>query len=185
MGSSNKVTRTRTKTEAAAHVEQVATAAAERLGLEIVEVELKGAGKSQLLRITIDKITGDKITGDKITGDKITGDKTTGVTHEDCANLSREVSAVLDADDPIDGTYELEVTSPGVERKLKKWQDWERFRGQKAKVWLKEPAGDLKHFEGVIETASDADRSISIDVGGKQVTFPFAQVDKAHLKFEW
>ena len=96
-----------------------------------------------------------------------------------------EVSAALDADDPIPGTYQLEVTSPGVERKLKKWQDWERFQGQKAKIVLKEPAGDLKHFDGVIARAAQ-DQTVTVELaGGRQVTFPFAQVDRANLKFEW
>jgi ribosome maturation factor RimP len=162
------MTKNRTKAEAAERVEQIATAVAERAGLEIVEVELKGAGKSQLLRITIDKPGG--------------------VTHEDCATVSREVGAALDAlgpDDPIEGTYELEVTSPGIERKLKKWQDWERFRGQKAKIVLKEPVGDLKHFDGVIARAADG-QTVTVELaGGKEVTFSLGQVDRANLKFEW
>jgi ribosome maturation factor RimP len=146
-------------------VERAAEAAAQRSGLELVEVELKGAGKGQLLRITIDKPGG--------------------VTHADCETVSREVSADLDADDPIPGTYQLEVTSPGVERKLKKWQDWERFRGQKAKIVLKEPAGDLKAFDGVIAQTAD-DRTVTVEIAeGRQVTFPFEQVDRANLKFEW
>jgi ribosome maturation factor RimP len=153
------------KSETTAKVERAAEAAARRSGLELVEVELKGAGKSQLLRITIDKPGG--------------------VTHADCETVSREVSAELDADDPIPGTYQLEVTSPGVERKLKKWQDWERFRGQKAKIVLKEPAGDLKHFDGVIVQTAD-DRTVTVELAaGRQVTFPFEQVDRANLKFEW
>ncbi len=174
------MTKRRTKSEAAAHVEQVATAVAERLGLELVEVELKGAGKAQLLRITIDKPEG-------LSQD---GDKPEGVTHEDCATISREVSAVLDEDDPIDGTYELEVSSPGVERKLRKWQDWQRFQGKKAKIVLKEPLGELKHFDAVISRVSGdespAPKFITVELeGGGQATFPFEQVDRANLKFEW
>jgi ribosome maturation factor RimP len=160
------MTKSRTKTEAAAHVEQVATAVAERLGLELVEVELKGAGKAQLLRLTIDKPEG--------------------VTHEDCAAVSREVSAVLDEDDPIDGTYELEVSSPGVERKLRKWRDWQRFQGKKAKIVLREPLGELKHFDAVISRVSDDQSLITVELeGGGHATFPFEQVDRANLKFEW
>jgi ribosome maturation factor RimP len=154
-----------TRAETTAKVERAAEAAALHSGLELVEVELKGVGKSQLLRITIDKPGG--------------------VTHADCEAVSRDVSAALDADDPIPGSYQLEVTSPGLERKLKKWQDWERFRGQKAKVVLKEPAGDLKHFDGVIASVGE-DQTITVELaGGRQVTFPFAQVDRANLKFEW
>ena len=156
---------TKAQVSAQAAVEHIAEVVGVRSGLEIVEVELKGAGRNQLLRITIDKPGG--------------------VTHTDCETVSREVGEALDADDPISGPYQLEVTSPGVERKLKKWQDWERFRGQKAKIWLKEPVGELKHLDGVIAQTSE-DRLITVDLGGgKQAAFPFEQVDKAHLKFEW
>jgi ribosome maturation factor RimP len=155
---------------AQAIIERIADEIAVRAGLEIVEVELKGAGRNQLLRITIDKPASAK------------GES---VTHTDCETVSREVSEALDADDPIAGPYQLEVTSPGVERKLKKWQDWERFRGEKAKIVLKEPAGELKHFDGVIARTAD-DRTITVELaGGSEVTFPFEQVDRANLRFEW
>jgi ribosome maturation factor RimP len=151
------------------HLEEVAGSVAAAAGVEIFEVELKGSGGAQLLRITIDKPEG--------------------VTHGDCETVSREMSARLDAEDPIPGTYQLEVTSPGVERKLRNWRDWERFQGQKAKVVLKEPAGDLKHFDGTISrTAPDETGAQTITVelaDGRHVTFPLDQVDRANLKFEW
>src|SRR6266853_480329 len=116
----------------------IAEQAAAPAGIEIVEVELKGSGSSHLLRIYIDRPEG--------------------VTHADCELVSREVGAALDAEDPIPGSYELEVSSPGVERKLGKWRDWQRFAGKKVKVVLKEPVleppiatgKELKHFDGVI-----------------------------------
>lgn len=161
---------TRAQVGAQAIVERIAEAVAARADLEIVDVELKGAGANQLLRITIDKPANSK------------GE---GVTHADCETVSREVGDALDAEDPIAGPYSLEVTSPGVERKLKKWRDWERFRGEKAKIVLKEPVGDLKHFDGVIARTAE-DGSVTVELaGGAEVTFPFEQVDRAHLKFEW
>src|SRR5580698_3357490 len=93
--------------------------------IEIVEVELKGSGRSHLLRIYIDKPEG--------------------VTHSDCELVSRAMSDALDAEDPLPGSYDLEVSSPGVERKLGKWKDWERFTGKKVKVTLREPA-EPRHF---------------------------------------
>ena len=156
---------------AQAEVQRIAEAIASPLGLEIVEVELKGAGKNQLLRITIDRPEGI--------------DNQDGVTHTDCETISREVGEALDAEDPIAGPYQLEVTSPGVERKLKKWQDWERFRGQKAKIVLREPVGEWKHFDGVIAQAAE-DHSLTVELAdGATVTFPFEQVERANLKFEW
>jgi ribosome maturation factor RimP len=110
------------------------------------------------------------------------------VTHADCELVSRGVSDRLDVEDPIEGSYELEVSSPGLERKLRRWQDWERFAGRKAKIVLKEPAagpkGELKYFEGVISQAKD--HTITVELpGNHQVTFSFEQVDHANLKFDW
>ena len=133
-------------------------------GIEIVEVQLKGSGRNQLLRIYIDKPEG--------------------VTHGDCELISREVGAVLDAEDPIAGSYELEVSSPGVERKLSKWAEWERFSGKKVKVILKQPVDELKHFDGHISRVQNGMITVELP-GGRQVTFPFEQVDRANLKFEW
>ena len=161
--------------ELQAHIERLAESVAAGAGLEIVEVELKGSGRHQLLRITIDKAGAGA---------------NAGVTHGDCELVSREVSARLDAEDPIENSYELEVTSPGVERKLKKWRDWERFQGQKAKVTLKEPVGgDLKHFTGtIIRTAAEGAGAPAIVMqldDGREITFSFDQIDRANLKFDW
>lgn len=152
-----------------AQLENVAESVARAAGLELVELELKGSGRNQLVRIIIDKPEG--------------------VTHGDCEAVSREMSARLDAQDAIENSYELEVSSPGIERKLKKWQDWERFQGRKAKVVLKQPVGELKHFDGIISrTVSDDSGAHEVTVslaGGREVTFPLDQVDRANLKFDW
>jgi len=154
-------------------IEAIAERVAAAAGLEIVEVELKGSGKHYLLRIYIDKPEG--------------------VTHADCERVSRNMSAVLDEEDPIPGSYELEVSSPGVERPLGKWQDWERFTGKKVKVVLKEAIrpqteearqAELKHFDGVITRAEDHNVTVEL-AGGALVTFPFEHVSRANLKFEW
>ena len=153
--------------ETISKITALAEQAAAPAGIEIVEVELIGSGRSHLLRIYIDRPEG--------------------VTHADCELVSREVSAALDADDPIPGTYELEVSSPGIERKLGKLQDWQRFTGKKVKVVLKEPLPpetELRHFDGVIARAEA--QAVTVELtGGKEVTFPLEQVDHANLKFEW
>jgi ribosome maturation factor RimP len=151
--------------EAISKITAIAEQTAAPAGIEVVEVELKGSGSSHLLRIYIDRPEG--------------------VTHADCELVSRGVSAVLDEEDPIPGSYELEVSSPGVERKLSKWQDWLRFAGKKVKVVLKEPLEhELKHFDGVISRAEDHTVTVQL-TGGNEVTFPVEQVDRANLKFEW
>jgi ribosome maturation factor RimP len=146
------------------HITEIAERAGAPAGIEIVEVELKGSGRNHLLRIYIDKPEG--------------------VTHTDCEFISREVGAVLDAEDPIPGSYELEVSSPGVERRLVRRSDWQRFAGRKVKVALREPIGPARHFEGVISHCDDQSITVSLP-DGSQVTFPFEQVDRANLKFEW
>jgi ribosome maturation factor RimP len=161
-----------TREETISKITAIAEQAAAPAGIEIVEVELKGSGRSHLLRIYIDRAEG--------------------VSHADCELVSRAVGAMLDEEDPIPGSYELEVSSPGVERKLGKWQDWLRFAGKKVKVVLKEPLtegsngskAELKHFDGVISRAEDHTVTVEL-AGGKEVTFPVEQVDRANLKFEW
>jgi ribosome maturation factor RimP len=96
-------------------------------GLEIVEIELRGGGKSRMLRIFIDKPEG--------------------VTHEDCAKLSREVSTILDVEDAIPGSYVLEVSSPGLDRKLFRPADFERYQGSRVKLTTKGAVNGNRHFE--------------------------------------
>ena len=164
------------RTGIVAKIEEIAGRVAQAEGIEIVEVELKGAGLHQVLLIVIDKLSG--------------------VTHSDCELISQQVGALLDAEDTIRGTYSLEVSSPGVERKLLKWKDWERFVGEKAKVVLREPIAaspgqppaksPLKQFEGVIARADDDVKAVTVALpDGAEVTFPIGQVDHAKLKFEW
>lgn len=157
------------------HLEQLAESVAAVAGVEIFEVELKGSGAARLLRVTIDKPEG--------------------VTLDDCAAVSREMEAILDAEDTIQTPYELQVSSPGIERELRKSRDWERFQGKKARVVLKQPVlnqsmeGDLKTFDGTIaHVASDETGSHTVTIeltNGREVTFPLEQVERANLKFEW
>lgn len=114
------------------HVRAIAERVAASLGLEIFEIELRGGGKSRMLRIVIDKPAG--------------------VTHEDCANLSREVSTILDVEDAIPGgSYVLEVSSPGLDRKLFRPADFEKFQGSRVKLTTKDPVNGNRHFEGRLE----------------------------------
>ena len=109
-------------------VERVAASS----GLEVVEIELRGGGKSRMLRIFIDKPGG--------------------ITHEDCASVSREVSTIFDVEDAMPGgAYTLEVSSPGLDRKLFRATDFERFQGSRVKLTTKEPVNGNRHFEGRLE----------------------------------
>jgi len=105
-------------------------------GLEIVEVEMRGGGGARMLRIFIDKPGG--------------------VTHEDCANLSREVGTILDVEDAVPGgSYVLEVSSPGLDRKLSHPADYQRFTGSRVKVTTRNPVNGSRHFEGRLEDFQD------------------------------
>ena len=112
-------------------VREIAERVAASHGLEVVEVELRGGGKARMLRIFIDKLAG--------------------VTHEDCANVSREVGTILDVEDAIPGSYTLEVSSPGLDRKLFRPADYERFTGSLIKLTTQQPVNGNRHFEGRLE----------------------------------
>ncbi len=143
-------------------------------GLEVLEVEYRGGGKSRTLRIFLDNPAGK-------------------ITHEHCADISREVSTILDVEDVVPGnTYTLEVSSPGMDRKLYKASDYERFAGRLVKLMTFEPVGGNRHFEGRLVSFTDgkltvdtADRgrtkkSKAEPVGG-QVEIVLTNVEKANL----
>jgi ribosome maturation factor RimP len=147
----------------AARVQEIAERVGEKSGLEIVEVELKGSGRNQLLRVFIDKPGG--------------------VTHGDCETLSRQMEELLDAEDLFPDQYTLEVSSPGVERKLKKPNDFERFQGQKARLVLKEE-GKNRSLVGTLAGTGDSGILLVLP-DGERVHIPFSSIDRANLKFEW
>jgi ribosome maturation factor RimP len=149
----------------ASKIEEIAQRVAQSEGMEIVEVEVKGGGVHRFVRISIDKPEG--------------------VTHGDCELISQQVGTILDVEDVVPGgRYTLEVSSPGIERKLVKLQDYERFQGKKAKIVLKEPIDQRRSFEGAI--AGVAGNEIALEIApGQTVRLPIDQVQKANLKFEW
>jgi len=148
----------------ASKIEEVARRVAESEGLEVVEVEVKGGGNNRLVRIAIDKPEG--------------------VTHGDCEVMSHQVGTILDVEDVVPGRYTLEVSSPGIERKLTKPQDYERFQGKKAKITLRDAVEGRRTWEGTL--AGYADGSVKVETEpGKTRDFPLQQIQKANLKFEW
>jgi ribosome maturation factor RimP len=151
------------RTSISSRIEEIAQRVAQSEGLELVEVEVKGGGRNQFVRISIDKPTG--------------------VSHADCELVSQQVGAILDVEDVVPGHYTLEVSSPGVERKLLKPQDYQRFQGKPAKITLRQPVEERRHWEGILAGYSDG--IIGLHVNGRELYFPFEQVEKANLKFEW
>jgi len=148
----------------ASKIEAIARRVGESEGLEVVEVEVKGGGNNRLVRIAIDKPEG--------------------VTHGDCELMSQQVGTILDVEDVVPGRYTLEVSSPGVERKLIKPQDYERFQGKKAKITLRDAVEGRRNWEGTL--AGVAGGAVVVETEpGKTREFPLNQIQKANLKFEW
>src|ERR1035438_8207704 len=133
----------------ATKIEEIAQQVAQSEGLELVEVEVKGGGNAQLVRIAIDKPEG--------------------VTHADCGLVSDKVGAILDAEDLVPGHYTLEVSSPGVERKLFKPKDYQRFQGQKAKLTLRDPVDGRRTWEGVLAGYADGIIGLETEPGKTQI----------------
>lgn len=108
-----------------------------------------------------------------------------GVTLEDCAEVSRDASAVLDVEEMIAHRYSLEVSTPGLERPLRSVADFQRFEGQLAKVKLSQPAPDgQKVLRGILARAEAPEGAVAVMVDGKCVEVPLADITEAHLVFE-
>lgn len=133
-------------------------------GLTLVDVELKGGKSNPLLRIYIDKPQG--------------------ISHEDCKLVSEQVSAILDVEDPFPGSYVLEVSSPGLDRKLVKASDYEHFVGRRARVILKDPLENQKVWEGCL-AGLDSGR-VRLDAGEAGMKeIDLENIAKARLVLEW
>jgi ribosome maturation factor RimP len=143
-------------------VEAIALPVLEELGLELVEVQYRREQHGWILRLIIDKPEG--------------------VTLDDCASVSREISQLLDIEDVIYQAYNLEVTSPGLDRPLKSLAEFERFVGRKAKVKTTEAIGGKQVFIGTIKRT--AGESIVLQLNDEEVTILFSQVAKARLEVE-
>lgn len=106
---------------------------------------------------------------------------------EDCENLSRELSAVLDVDDPIPQAYSLEVSSPGIDRPLRTAEHFAHFAGSEAKIQLDPPlhteSGERRNFRGILRGVTDG--RVLIDVDGHTFALPIADIDHAKLVPDW
>jgi ribosome maturation factor RimP len=164
-------------------IEQV-TALAERLaassGLEVAQVELAGGGRNRVLRISIDRPPAP--------GERVPIDQPFGVTLEDCEQFSHGLGTLLDEQDVIPGEegYQLEVGSPGVERKLVRPIDFERFCGHKMKIRLREPVEKQKVWRGRLAAFDGAILSLEATYPEKRsVQIEFARIDRANVEIDW
>jgi ribosome maturation factor RimP len=149
-------------------------------GLEVVEIEFLGSGKHRMLRVFIDR-----------PGAVPSAQHPDGVTHEDCSSFSREFGTIVDVEDAVPGeSYVLEVSSPGLDRKLTKPSDFERFRGHRMKLTTREPVNDNRHFEGKLEGFENGKLLLDLSVarrkmrpkdGAASIEIDLANVEKANL----
>ncbi len=165
-------------------VRQIAERVAGSSGLEVVEVEVSGTGPQRTLRVFIDRPGAAPAT-----------DRPDGVTHEDCANFSREFGTIVDVEEASSsGSYLLEVSSPGLDRKLTKAADFKRYRGQRVKLMTREPVNDNRHFEGKLESFENGKLVLDLSAARKnkkkmrpkegdtsKIEIEFRNVEKANL----
>jgi ribosome maturation factor RimP len=138
------------------------------MGMELVDLELASLKGKNILRLYIDK-NGE-------TSDRCI------LTVGDCENVSNAVQRLLDVEAIFVNIYTLEVSTPGIERPLRKLADFERFKSKLCKVTLKEPLENETFFEGRIKEVSG--NSIIFDVTGKNKTVEFTNIKKSKLKYE-
>ena len=143
----------------AERIELMLTPVAQRQGVELVAVEIAGATKHPVVRIYLDREGGIDI--------------------DAIVEANRWISEALDAEDPVAGAYDLEVSSPGLDRPLRRIADFDRFRGQTAVVKTT-PIGGRGKFTGTI-TGTDAD-TVLLEADGETFRIPLGAISKAHLK---
>jgi len=125
-------------------------------------IEVFSSGKSSIVRVYIDS--------------------TSGVNVDDCANISRQISSMLDVESFLPETYVLEVSSPGLDRKLFEVSQYSAYIGEKVRISLKAPFEKRKNYSGVLTKVEEYD--VVIESGEEEFTFPFEAIEKGHLVYE-
>lgn len=142
-------------------IEALIEPAAEAMGFELVRVRF-GGGTRPVLQIMAERENGE-------------------MSVEDCAKLSRAISALMDVEDPISGEYVLEVSSPGIDRPLTRKKDFERFTGHLAKLELDAPLNGKRRFRGALAGLTGDRLRLEPEEKGETLEIPLAQIAKAQL----
>ena len=133
-------------------------------GYEFVDAEFKGGGKNSVLRIFIDRPAG--------------------ISHSDCELVSEQVGTVLDVEDLIPSSYTLEVSSPGLDRKLVKESDYSRFEGKLARIQTRIPLNQQKVFRGTLQGLHNGKVRLELPTGNL-MEIPLDVIQEARLEFDW
>lgn len=140
-------------------LEQLLAPAVESLGYELSDLEVKVGGRDGVVRVFIDHPEG--------------------IGLDDCEAVSRQIGTVLDAEDPIPGHYTLEVSSPGLDRRLRKREHFERFVGEDVRIKLRVPLDGRRNFRGAIGAVDD--ENVEVEVDGQSHRLPLAKIASARL----
>lgn len=133
--------------------------AIEGLGYELTDLEVKLGGRDGVIRVFIDQAEG--------------------IGLEDCETVSRQISTVLEVEDPIQEHYSLEVSSPGLDRRLTKPEHYRRFAGEDVRIKLRAPLNGRRNFRGAIRAADE--ENIEVEVDGESHRLPIATIETARL----
>jgi ribosome maturation factor RimP len=151
-------------------IREAAQRVARSEGVEVFDVEWK-VGKQRFLRVYLDRPPGPS------------NPENLGISHRDCERVSEQLSVLLDVEELVPGPgYVLEISSPGMDRKLVKESDYERFTGRLAKIWLNEPLEGKAYLEARL--AGIADGNVKLDIKDRELTMPYANIKKANLVVE-
>jgi len=131
------------------------------MGYELIGCELLPQGRQMIFRIYIDSEAG--------------------VTVDDCSLVSRQVSAMMDVCDPIEGRYSLEVSSPGINRPLFEIKHYRKYMGKQVKIKLYAPIDQRRQYKGILQRIEGEDIYLLVEGSGQEVKLPFSAIEKANL----
>jgi ribosome maturation factor RimP len=148
-----------------ARIWELATQVADGEAMEVVDVELRheGSRAGRVLRLYLDKEGGPNV--------------------DDLGRVSRQLGELLDAQDIVEGTYTLEVSSPGINRPLKKPEHFQRFIGKRVRVRTGDMVEGRRSFLGILTAVSD--NTIKVEVDGKGYEIPFSMIEKSNYEHDW
>ena len=159
------------RVDVVAQVRALAERVAGSYGLEIFDVQFRREGQGLVLRVRIDR-PGPAATADE------------SVSVDDCAHVSRDLSAILDVEDVVPDAYTLEVSSPGLDRPLRDADDYRRFSGRRAKLVMREAVDGQKYFKGRLGGIDD--NAVLIDADdGRRHRVPIEVITRANLEVEF
>ena len=149
----------------------IAARVAAGYGLEIFDVQYRREGAGMVLRVQIDR-PGPAASAEE------------SVSVEDCANVSRDLSAIFDVEDVVPTSYTLEVSSPGLDRPLRRADDYARFAGRRAKLVMREPIDGQSFFKGTLGGVDASDVLIDGE-DGRRHRVPLSVITRANLEVEF